>query len=1218
MPSSARLRRLLRLTALVCALATPALFLAGGTLSPHATLALATVAVGLVATIAFAASLHEGSVRLLADEGPAGILTRRLALAATALPLGTGLVAALLVDGGAFDGVTGLVAAAAIVTVAGFALLARALPHVAQLEARREAADATNARLTATLQEQAARLQETIAVRTQELRETNAQLRASSETNARLALVASHTINGVAIADATGRLEWVNAAYERLSGYATHELKGTAFGDLLIGTEADPEAAERLLASLQAGKRTNVELRLRAKDGQARPLLVDLEPVRDRDGRLINFIAIGTDLGPHLRARQHVQTLNRRFELATRAAALGIWEWSPDDGVFRADESALRLHGIETAPADSSDWTETIHPDDRNRTLAALIAPGPNQALRSTRYRCVRANDGLIRRLEACAIAQTDADGRLIGVTGTVRDTTAEHESTQQLERLNERLRFALESTRYGVWEYDLVADRLHWDERMFRIYGLSPDAFTGNRNAWVERLHPEDRDAARDLVQRVIAENRSRYDTSFRILTTAGEVRHIEAHGYMHRDAEGRPLRLVGLNRDITSEQTMAEALHLAEQRWQLALQGSNDAVWDWNLQTGHIFHDEQWARMLGYSLEELPPGLEGWRQLVHPDDLAPADAAAEDHLAQRTEFYLHEYRMRAKDGSWKWILDRGKVVARTPEGRPARMVGTHSDITLRKHLEQRLRQIEELASQVSRLAQIGAWALDLKTSHLMWSDEVHRIHGVPADYKPTLPDALAFFPPEARETFTTALENTALHGTPFDLELAIEARHGRRWVRVIGGPERHRGEITGVQGAIQDITSRHESDAARRQLEIQLFQAQKMETLGTLAGGIAHDFNNLLTGILGYHELAVESIPEDNPARPCLEEARKAGMRARELVEQILTFGRQSAGEGLTPIDLAHVIEDARRFLRATLPSNITIEVDVDPHCPQVLADATQMHQVILNLGSNAAHAMRAAGGTLRLSLRPAEIAAGQSATLGALTAGGYVRLSVADTGHGMDEATLRRVFDPFFTTKDTREGTGLGLAVVHGIVRAHRGTVDVESAHGVGSTFHVYLPAAVGGAAPVPPPAPEAPRGEGEMIFVVDDEEIVGRCTRMTLESKGFRATTFLSAEACLEALRKQPGLCGAIVTDQTMPGMQGTELAAEVRKFAPRLPVVIMSGYFSKISPHALDELGQVELLAKPFTPTELVGAINRAIVPGATSPAVELPSDELDS
>ncbi len=607
----------------------------------------------------------------------------------------------------------------------------------------------------------------------------------------------------------------------------------------------------------------------------------------------------------------------------------------------------------------------------------------------------------------------------------------------------------------------------------------------------------------------------------------------------------------------------------------------------------------------MLGYEPGELESTNAGWKALAHPDDLEPNEAAIQDHFAQHTSFYQHELRMRAKDGSWRWILDRGKVVRHAPDGRPLRMTGTHTDITARKELEERLHKTEDLANEVSRLAQIGGWEIDLVTSRVTWTDGTRRIHEVDESFSPTIESVWQFFPPDALATVQTALGNATPAAPSFEIEVPLLTARGRRsWVRILGHGEFRHGKAISVHGAIQDVTAQHEGEEARRELETQLFQAQKMETLGTLAGGIAHDFNNLLTGIIGYHELAADSVPEDHPARMCLGEARNASLRARELVEQILTFGRQSGGSEHGPIDLSMVVEEARRFLRATLPANITIDVQCSNQCGAVLADATQIHQVLLNLGSNAAHAMRLNGGVLRINLEPVEVGPDLAITIGAPAAASYVRLSVIDTGHGMDESTRRRIFDPFFTTKNTREGTGLGLAVVHGIVRSHRGAIDVESSPGSGTTFHIYLPTADTEHAQTGHSLDAAPRGDGEYICVVDDEEVVGSCTKLVLESRGYRTLIFGSAEQCLAEMQTSAMMCGVLVTDQTMPGMQGTELAAAMRKLNPNLPVVIMSGYFSKISSQALDELGQVELLAKPFTTDELGHAVHRALHPAA--------------
>lgn len=517
--------------------------------------------------------------------------------------------------------------------------------------------------------------------------------------------------------------------------------------------------------------------------------------------------------------------------------------------------------------------------------------------------------------------------------------------------------------------------------------------------------------------------------------------------------------------------------------------------------------------------------------------------------------------------------------------------------------HLRQRYS--EEISIQVSRLAKIGAWEYLAPAQAMRWEPELFRICQVELGYLPTLEKMAAFFPENEREAFLRTVHRAIREGHSFDMECPLITAHGeKRWVQIFGWPEIKAGKTVRLFGTIQDISGRHDAESAQRTLENQLFQLQKMETLGTLAGGIAHDFNNLLTGIIGNQDLAMEDLDPQHPARPRLEEARTASLLACELVEQILTFSRQTEGDRVST-DLAVVIEEARRFLRSSVPTSIQIEVKVEPGCGRVMADVAQLNQLLLNLGSNGGHAMRSTGGVLSISLSPTVMTANQAAAHGNLPLGRYVRINVRDTGHGMDAETQRRIFNPFFTTKTGGEGTGLGMAIVQGIVRAHGGGIDVVSAPDSGTSVDVYLPVVDADAeeqlealAPVSPP----PRGSGELIYILDDEQIVAQAALLMLERLNYGTVVYNRPADCLAALRKESERCSLLLTDQTMPGMDGIELTRQVRAFAPDLPIIIMSGYFSKISPSALDQLGRVSLLAKPFRAGDLARSIRRALHP----------------
>jgi two-component system cell cycle sensor histidine kinase/response regulator CckA len=402
-----------------------------------------------------------------------------------------------------------------------------------------------------------------------------------------------------------------------------------------------------------------------------------------------------------------------------------------------------------------------------------------------------------------------------------------------------------------------------------------------------------------------------------------------------------------------------------------------------------------------------------------------------------------------------------------------------------------------------------------------------------------------------------------------------------------------------------IRDISERREAERVRESLESQLRESQKMQAVGTLAGGIAHDFNNLLGAMLGNVQLAMEEAEGRPHLQQSLEEIRKAGHRARELVRQILAFGRRQPS-ARRPSALLPIIEESVLMLRASLPAQVAIDVHCAADVPLVLADAVQVEQVLLNLGVNAAYAMEDQPGRIEVSIEPVVIDAASVRVHGSLRPGRYARVSCSDTGCGMDAATLGRIFEPFFTTKPVGEGTGLGLSVAHGILSAHGGAIVAHSEPGRGSRFDLYFPAVEGAAAA---PAPALPgvaakpvAGAGQHILYVDDEEGLVFLVKRMLERRGYRVSGFVDARSALEALRADPAGFDLVVTDQNMPGMSGLEVAREVRAIRPDLPVALASGYITEELKSQAPAAGVRELIFKEDVVEEFCEVVQRLVSP----------------
>ena len=414
---------------------------------------------------------------------------------------------------------------------------------------------------------------------------------------------------------------------------------------------------------------------------------------------------------------------------------------------------------------------------------------------------------------------------------------------------------------------------------------------------------------------------------------------------------------------------------------------------------------------------------------------------------------------------------------------------------------------------------------------------------------------------------------------------------------VESIGGLVQHRGE-TQMFGVFRDITERKRDEQEKEKLEAQLRQAQKMEAIGTLAGGIAHDFNNILSVIIGNAEILEFTTPLGDSSREGLGQILAASQRAKQLVRQILAFSRHGKQEKIL-IDPKPIVKETLEFLRASLPASIQLQHYLEPASGKIMADPTQMQQILMNLCTNAGHAMEKDGGCLQLKLSNTAVTEEDARFDSEVEPGGYVKLTVSDTGHGMEPSVLQRIFDPYFTTKEPGKGTGLGLSVVHGIVKSHGGMIKVYSEVGKGTTFTVFLPRAEGFEKAQEKPLPPMPTGT-ETILFIDDEKALADLGRQMLGGLGYEVETRTSPIEAIGGIPCDPQRFDLVITDMTMPQLTGLKLARKLMEIRPDIPIILCTGFSEQANEQAAAAMGIRAFLLKPLLMGDLAEAVRKAL------------------
>jgi PAS domain S-box-containing protein len=790
-------------------------------------------------------------------------------------------------------------------------------------------------------------------------------------------------------------------------------------------------------------------------------------------------------------------------------------------------------------------------------------------------------------------------------------------EAARKAEAAERRIQLIIDTVPVMIWTTTPDGRCDFVSQRYLDYTGQTLEQALGS--GWTQAVHPDDVEQAAIRWRAALPEAKP-FEAEIRIRRFDGQYRWFLSRAFPLLDRSGQVLGWAGNDIDIHDRRQAEERLRRSEAYLQEAQRLGRIGCYVRDMSSKISFVSPELLRIFGFCTDhdgtsnscpdqggtsqkiliELPDHL-ALIERIHPEDRPLFDEMKNRSLREETPCEL-DYRIVLPDGSIRHCHHVVHPVF-AASGQLVEVFGTIMDVTERKQAAEVLQRSKNRFRAMVEKSAEGIVLTHPDKGIIYASPSIERVLG----YTPeeidgrthqwfndhvVHPDYIQY----SLETWTQLLRNADHESTT---ELMVRHKDGSwRWIESTLRNLLHEPSVQALVVNVRDITERKRAQAERERLEQRLRQAEKMEAVGRLAGGVAHDFNNVLAGVFAYGEMLFEEAPADSPLKRYAQNVLTAASRGRELVEQILAYSRSQRGKRV-PVDVANVVAETIELIRGSLPASIRLEAST-PESPQVvIGDATQLHQVVMNLCSNAIHAMNA-GGTLRVMLDTADVPGERTLSHGTLQPGSYVRLTVQDGGSGMDRATLSRVFEPFFTTKEVGQGTGLGLSLVYAIVTDSGGAIDVKSAPGQGSTFAIYLTRADVALSVMDAATAPMPRGAGERVLLVDDEAPLLAVTAEVLSRLGYDAISFDDSHTALAAFEAAPERFDVVVTDEVMPGLTGTGLARALRRHRPELPIVLLSGYSGPILTQDALAAGVSELLTKPLQSRDIATTLARVL------------------